>query len=47
MPPDKIAETIKTEILAVAGDREIEAVGIGFRGFIRGGVVQDSPNLRR
>jgi glucokinase len=47
MPPDKIAETIKTEILAVAGDREIEAVGIGFPGIIRGGVVQDSPNLRQ
>ena len=47
MPPDKIAETIKTEILAVAGDHEIEAVGIGFPGIIRGGVVQDSPNLRQ
>jgi glucokinase len=47
MPPEQIAETIRTEMLAVAGGLPIEAVGIGFPGIIRGGVVQDSPNLRQ
>src|SRR5262245_32581869 len=47
MPPEQIAETIRTEILAVAGGLPIDAVGIGFPGIIRGGVVQDSPNLRQ
>jgi glucokinase len=47
MPPEQIAETIKSEILAVAGGSPIDAVGIGFPGIIRGGVVQDSPNLRQ
>jgi glucokinase len=47
MPPEQIAETIRAEILAVAGGLPIDAVGIGFPGIIRGGVVQDSPNLRQ
>jgi glucokinase len=47
MPPEQIAETIRAEILAVAGGSPIDAVGIGFPGIIRGGVVQDSPNLRQ
>jgi predicted NBD/HSP70 family sugar kinase len=47
MPPEQIAETIRTEILALAGGLPIDAVGIGFPGIIRGGVVQDSPNLRQ
>jgi glucokinase len=47
MPPEQIAETIRTEILAVAGGLPLDAVGIGFPGIIRGGVVQDSPNLRQ
>ena len=47
MPPEQIAETIRTEILAAAGGLPIDAVGIGFPGIIRGGVVQDSPNLRQ
>ena len=47
MPPEQIAETIRTEIVAVAGGLGVDAVGIGFPGIIRGGVVQDSPNLRQ
>jgi glucokinase len=47
MPPEQIAEAIRTEILAVAGGAAVDGVGIGFPGIIRGGVVQDSPNLRQ
>src|SRR4029450_8612499 len=47
MPPEQIAEAIRTEIVAAAGGLGVDAVGIGFPGIIRGGVVQDSPNLRQ
>jgi glucokinase len=47
MPPEQIAETIRIEIEAAAGDSDIDAIGIGFPGIIRGGVVDESPNLRQ
>jgi glucokinase len=47
MPPEQIAETIRTEIQAAAGGIDIDAIGIGFPGIIRGGVVDESPNLRQ
>jgi glucokinase len=47
MPSAGIAETIADQILAVAGDSSIEAVGIGLPGIIRDGLVEESPNLRQ
>ncbi len=46
MPADEIAAAIRAKIDdAVAGSGPVEAVGVGFPGIIRGGVVEESPNL--
>jgi predicted NBD/HSP70 family sugar kinase len=45
MPADQIAETICAQILETARGQSIEAIGIGFPGIIRNGVVEESPNL--
>ena len=45
MPADQIAETICAQMKAVAQGRRIDAIGIGFPGVIRYGVVEESPNL--
>src|ERR1700733_5690775 len=47
MPSSGIAQTIADQILAVAGDSSIEAIGIGLPGIIRDGLVEESPNLRQ
>jgi glucokinase len=47
MPSGGIAQTIADQILAVAGDSSIEAIGIGLPGIIRDGLVEESPNLRQ
>jgi glucokinase len=45
MPSDAIAQCIAKEIITAAQGGQVEAVGIGFPGVIRGGVIEDSPNL--
>ncbi len=45
LPADQIAETICAQIEEVAQGQRIDAVGIGFPGIIRNGVVEESPNL--
>ncbi len=47
MSSEQIAETIRTEIQAAAHGQPIDAVGLGFPGIIRNGVVEESPNLRQ
>jgi len=47
MPSADIAERIRGLVETVAGGERIEAVGIGFPGIIRGGVVEESPNLQQ
>jgi glucokinase len=47
MPPEQIAEAIRTEIEAAAHGQPIDAVGLGFPGIIRNGIVEESPNLRQ
>lgn len=47
MPADKIAERIRQEIEAVAKGEKIQAIGLGFPGVIRHGIVEDSPNLQQ
>jgi predicted NBD/HSP70 family sugar kinase len=47
MPSERIAQTIATQILAVAANEKVDAVGIGVPGIIRDGLVEESPNLRQ
>jgi glucokinase len=45
MPADTIAQRIREQIEAVAGGGTLAAVGIGFPGIVRNGIIEDSPNL--
>ncbi|HMV51107.1 MAG TPA: ROK family protein [Blastocatellia bacterium] len=45
MRPDQIAEVIAQQIETARQGQEIAAVGLGFPGIIRNGVIEDSPNL--
>src|SRR5215471_9271987 len=45
MHADQITEQIGEEILAVAGGEPIRAVGLGFPGINRAGLIEESPNL--
>ena len=47
MPAEGIADSIRVEVEQVAGREKIGAIGIGFPGIIRKGVVEDSPNLQQ
>lgn len=52
LPPDEIASVIYHQIEAVCRDKAIDvqnltAIGIGFPGIIRDGIVEDSPNLKQ
>lgn len=46
MPAGEIAQGIARQIEAVGGGG-VSAIGVGFPGIIREGVVEDSPNLRQ
>jgi glucokinase len=46
MPADAIAQTLCEQVIAVTGkERDLAAVGIGVPGLVRGGVVEEAPNL--
>jgi glucokinase len=47
MPAEKIAECIRQEIEMTVKGEKIHAIGLGFPGVIRDGVVEDSPNLQQ
>lgn len=47
MPAESISECVRQQIRLVAKGEKIEAVGLGFPGVIRNGVVEDSPNLQQ
>lgn len=47
MPSTDIAETIRGLVEKVSGGEKLEAIGIGFPGIIRNGVVEESPNLQQ
>ena len=47
MPAGAIAQCIAREVEAAASGREIDVIGIGFPGIIRGGCIEESPNLRQ
>jgi glucokinase len=47
MPADKITECIRQELESLAKGEKIHAIGLGFPGVIRDGIVEDSPNLHQ
>jgi glucokinase len=47
MPAEGIVDCIRQQIEKVADGGKVEAIGIGFPGIIRNGVVEDSPNLHQ
>ena len=47
MPAEGIVDCIRRQVEKVSGGEKIEAIGIGFPGIIRNGVVEDSPNLHQ
>ncbi|HEY2548155.1 MAG TPA: ROK family protein [Candidatus Acidoferrum sp.] len=47
MPADKIAECIRQQLETIAKGQKIHAIGLGFPGVIRDGVIEDSPNLQQ
>jgi len=47
MPAERIVDCIRRQIEKVADGEKIAAIGIGFPGIIRSGVVEDSPNFQQ
>ena len=47
MPAETIAATVLNEIEIVGRGEAIQAIGVGFPGIIRDGVIEDSPNLQQ
>ena len=47
MPADRIAECIRQQLESLAKGEKIHAIGLGFPGVIRDGIVEDSPNLQQ
>jgi predicted NBD/HSP70 family sugar kinase len=47
MPVDGITDCIRAMVEKVGKGEKIEAIGIGFPGIIRNGVVEDSPNFQQ
>ncbi len=47
MPAQEIAEALAAQIALAAAGQDVVAVGVGFPGVIRAGVVEDSPNLHQ
>jgi glucokinase len=47
MPAEAIAESMQRLIEQAARGEPAETIGIGFPGFVRGGVIEDAPNLHQ
>src|SRR5260370_17171693 len=47
MPAENIGDCIREQIESVSKGQKVQAVGLGFPGVIRGGVIEDSPNLHQ
>ena len=45
VPADEFVEKIRELIVAAAGGLEVDSIGAGFPGIVRGGLIQESPNL--
>ena len=47
MPAENIGDCIREQIDSIAKGQKVHAVGLGFPGVIRGGIIEDSPNLHQ
>ena len=47
MPAQEIVQALAEQIALVRAEQEVAAIGVGFPGVIRNGVVEDSPNLQQ
>jgi glucokinase len=47
MPAESIGERIRQQIEAVSQGQKIDAIGLGFPGVIRNGIIEESPNLHQ
>jgi len=47
MPSEGIVDCIRQQVEKVARGEEVEAIGIGFPGIIKNGVIEDSPNFQQ
>ena len=47
MPAEQIARTIREQVEAAAQGSQVDAVGVGLPGIVRGGVIEESPNLQQ
>jgi predicted NBD/HSP70 family sugar kinase len=47
MPAEGIVDCIRQQVEKVTKGEKVEAIGIGFPGIIRNGVVEDSPNFQQ
>ncbi len=47
MPAEHIAGKIAELVMSLDGGKSVSAVGVGFPGIIRDGVVEESPNLQQ
>jgi predicted NBD/HSP70 family sugar kinase len=47
MPAENLGDCVRKQIEAVAKGQKIQAIGLGFPGVIRNGIVEDSPNLHQ
>jgi predicted NBD/HSP70 family sugar kinase len=47
MPADLITQTLREQIEKLARGQKLQAIGIGFPGIIREGIVAESPNLQQ
>ena len=45
LPKERLVMVISDQVEALCGKEQIEAIGLALPGIIRGGVVEDSPNL--
>jgi glucokinase len=44
MPADQVAETIREQIARAIANEPVDAIGVGFPGIMREGVVEECPN---
>jgi glucokinase len=47
MPAEEITGHIQRQVEAAIGDHRADVIGIGLPGIIRGGIIEDSPNLHQ
>ncbi len=47
MPAENIVQCIREQIESVGKGENVEAIGIGFPGIIRDGLIEESPNLQQ